>query len=229
LIEPLVSEDDWLGALQDAVRWIPPNKKTLVISPHPDDETLGVGGLIAQQQRSGIPVLVVAVTDGEAAYPNSKSLAKIRQLEQERAVKALGVEKAIMRLQLPDSAVSKHESNLRSVLKPLIDADTLVLAPWGSDWHPDHEACARAAQQVCEEVGAELMFYLFWTWHQRTVDVFDGVSLRCFELNAPLQAVKNQALNCHRSQLQNESCAPILPELLLAPARRPFEIFISHV
>lgn len=229
MIEPLVSEDDWLVALQGAVRWIPPDKKTLVISPHPDDETLGVGGLIARQQQGGIPVSVVAVTDGEAAYPNSKGLAEIRQLEQEQAVKALGVERAIVRLRLPDSAVSKHESDLTGLLKQLITAEMLVLAPWVSDWHPDHEACARAAQHVCEEVGAEIMFYLFWTWHRRTRDVFDGVNVRWFELNASLQAVKHNALNCHRSQLQHDSCAPILPEVLLAPARRSFEIFISHV
>jgi hypothetical protein len=39
----------------------------LVIAPHPDDETLAIGGFISPQTAKGAPICVVAVTDGEKA------------------------------------------------------------------------------------------------------------------------------------------------------------------
>ena len=59
----------WAPQRTDAQRWEPPRKLTVVVAPHPDDETLLSGGLIAHQARAGVPVIVLAVTDGEAAYP----------------------------------------------------------------------------------------------------------------------------------------------------------------
>ncbi len=41
--------------------------RMVVVTPHPDDETLGVGGIIAAMAGAGLPVTVVSVTDGEAA------------------------------------------------------------------------------------------------------------------------------------------------------------------
>jgi LmbE family N-acetylglucosaminyl deacetylase len=222
-----VSEEDWLARLQPVETWFPPDKPALIIAPHPDDETLGAGGLIASHRQRGIPVTVVAVTDGEAAYVAANGLAETRRREQDEAVRALGVDRPIHRLALPDSAVAAHETELECLLAPLVKPDMLVLAPWLHDFHPDHEACGRAAQKVCESAGAELVFYLFWTWHRRSIDVLAGVNLCRVELDAGLLAAKQAALCCHRSQLAHHSGEPILPESLLAPARRNFEIFIS--
>jgi LmbE family N-acetylglucosaminyl deacetylase len=171
-----------------------------------------------------VPVTVAAVTDGEAAYENTVGVAEVRKLEQQQAVNALGARGSIVRLGLPDSAVSAHEAELEKRLWPLITSETLVIAPWSKDWHPDHEACARVAQRLCRQAAAELVFYLFWTWHRRTPEVFDDVDIRRFELRAELAAKKRAALACHVSQLEHEE--PILPRLLLAPALRSFETYV---
>ncbi|MBE7219294.1 MAG: PIG-L family deacetylase, partial [Caulobacteraceae bacterium] len=39
-------------------------KPFVVISPHPDDESLGLGGLIAASRAAGVDVRVVVVSDG---------------------------------------------------------------------------------------------------------------------------------------------------------------------
>ena len=57
----------WAPQRTDAQRWEPPRKLTVVVAPHTEDETLLSGGLIAHQARAGVPVIVLAVTDGEAA------------------------------------------------------------------------------------------------------------------------------------------------------------------
>ena len=132
--------------------WDPPGAPMFVIAPHPDDETLGAGGLIARQRMRGSDVVVAAVTDGENCYPDSVGMGEIRCLEQEAALKRLGVERDnIVRLRLPDSAVSSNEEELVERLMPLVSSDTHVVAPWSGDFHPDHEACGRAGRKSREE------------------------------------------------------------------------------
>jgi LmbE family N-acetylglucosaminyl deacetylase len=229
VIAPLVGEEEWLDALAEAPGWLPPSKRTVVIAPHPDDETLGAAGVIAWQRRSCLPVSVVAVTDGEAAYTDAPGLAEERRKEQESALQNLGVHSHnIVRLGLPDSKVAQHEQRLMNLLKPLLLPGTLVLVPWSRDWHPDHEACGRVAEHVARRVGAELAFYLFWTWHQAEPAVLHHQNVRRFEMDAELTASKEAALQSHRSQLERANGAPILPEDLLKPARRSFETFILH-
>jgi LmbE family N-acetylglucosaminyl deacetylase len=167
VITPVVTEDAWINVLRNAAAWQPPRHSTMVIAPHPDDETLAIGGLIASQRRAGIPVKVIAVTDGESAYAGVEGLGPIRQAEQERALEALGVSMdQIIRLRLPDSNVTEHESHLASLLTPLFVAGSLIVAPWHFDFHPDHEACGRATQKAARLAGATLVSYVFWTWHR---------------------------------------------------------------
>ena len=44
---------------------MPPSPRVLVFAPHPDDETIGAGGLIVRLVRRGAPVRVVFVTNGD--------------------------------------------------------------------------------------------------------------------------------------------------------------------
>jgi LmbE family N-acetylglucosaminyl deacetylase len=230
VITPVVPEPVWIEVLRETPQWLPPRKTTIVIAPHPDDETLATAGFIASQRRLGIPVTVVAVTDGEAAYEGVQGLGKIREVEQEQALAELGVCKdEIIRLRLPDSDVTTHESRLADLLKDLFRPDSLIIAPWELDYHPDHEACGRAAWRAAKAVGcATPVSYLFWTWHRGDSPFVLQGPIRRFDLDDQLQAAKRAALACHRSQLQRDDGQPILPELLLKPAYRSFETFLIH-
>jgi LmbE family N-acetylglucosaminyl deacetylase len=227
LIIPLIAETEWHAFLSHLPSWDPPSQRMLVIAPHPDDETLGVGGLIARQRRRGMGVVVAAVTDGENCYPGSGGLGEIRRVEQESALKRLGVEPDnIVRLRLPDSAVSSKEEELVGSLMPHVSNETNIVAPWLGDFHPDHEACGRAAIEVARRTGAPLTFYFFWTWHRGTTQLIGNLPLVSLSLEADLLRAKTEALLHHRSQLERGSGDPILPDLLLAPARRPYEVFL---
>lgn len=48
---PIIPEEKWLNFLKDHPLWIPPNSKTIILAPHPDDETLGAGGLIVDLRK----------------------------------------------------------------------------------------------------------------------------------------------------------------------------------
>jgi LmbE family N-acetylglucosaminyl deacetylase len=228
MIVPVTNEAEWASALTVAQAWDPPATKTLVVSPHPDDETLATGGLIASLISKGVDVVVAAVTDGEGAYAEYSDLAGVRRKEQRGALERLGLSAhQIVRLGIPDRYVAGHEPELIELLLPLVDQETHIIAPWPQDFHPDHEACGRAAQEVAVRTGAKLSFYFFWTWHRGTPAMVKGLQLRSFALSQEQLICKTEALLHHHSQLAHPSGEPILPELLLAPARRPFEIFLA--
>ena len=46
-------------------------RSCLVLAPHPDDETLGVGALIARKRAAGTRVRVLVVTDGRGSHVSS--------------------------------------------------------------------------------------------------------------------------------------------------------------
>src|SRR5580704_16937481 len=58
---PLLDPSDLMGA-----------QPLLVLAPHPDDESLGCGGLIADCQARGQPVYVLILTDGAGSHRNSR-------------------------------------------------------------------------------------------------------------------------------------------------------------
>ena len=227
MIVPLIGETEWINSLSTLPEWDPPSAPVLVIVPHPDDETLGIGGLIATLCSRGVDVVVVAITDGENAYSNSPGLGELRRMEQTHALSRLGVgNEKIVRFELPDSGVASREEELIERLMPLVSADTHILAPWHGDFHPDHEACGRAAEEVARRTGGRLTSYFFWIWHRGSVESLKELRLRAFPLNDEVLSAKTDALFHHQSQLAHESGEPILPESLLAPARRPFEVFL---
>src|SRR5205823_1168784 len=105
----------------DVPLWHPgPRGRLVVVSPHPDDETLGAGGIIHDLCAGGWTVTVVAVTDGEAAYGRDDAsaverLAAIRRQEQSRAIAHLG-KVDVLRVGVPDGEVANAAARLHSFL-----------------------------------------------------------------------------------------------------------------
>ncbi|HUE30942.1 MAG TPA: PIG-L family deacetylase [Verrucomicrobiae bacterium] len=71
LMAVLLAVEASLGASANGARpgtgslLIPPGARVLVFAPHPDDETIGAGGLTFRLARRGVPVRVVFVTNGD--------------------------------------------------------------------------------------------------------------------------------------------------------------------
>ena len=65
----------WAGL--EALPWVEPEAlvpeggRAVIVAPHPDDEVLGTGGLLARLGRLGRELRLVAVTDGTASHPSS--------------------------------------------------------------------------------------------------------------------------------------------------------------
>jgi LmbE family N-acetylglucosaminyl deacetylase len=115
----------------------------LVVAPHPDDETLGVGGTSALHVAAGDDVTVAVVTDGSASRAGglaSDEMARRRQEEVEAAADVLGIGRLVC-LGLPEGRWG--EADAADALRPLLDRVEVVYAPSCVDYHPEHVAVAR--------------------------------------------------------------------------------------
>ncbi len=205
--------------------------RTVCVVPHPDDEALSMGGLIARQRSAGVEVCVLAVTDGDAAYDpdGDEDLAQVRRTEQDSAAKVMGLASHIVRLGLPDGKVPEHEASLIDSIRHHIDQDCLVVAPWRKDCHPDHEAVGRAARSAATAAGATLVSSMFWAWHYRSVKSLDSVDVLELAMSREEHADKRTAIGCHHSQFASwNGSDPILNDELLTPALWPSEYFITE-
>jgi LmbE family N-acetylglucosaminyl deacetylase len=211
----------------------------VVVAPHPDDEVLGVGGTLRLLHDRGWDVRIVAVTDGEASHPGSDvyaatELARIRARESSVAHHALGLGRCtVEQLGVPDGCVAEHEDQLRPRLEVVAGSADLVLAPWGHDGHPDHDACGRAAARAVATCGTELVEYVVWTWNwARPGDErVPWDRARQIELTAAARAGKAAAIQAFGSQIRPigpaTADAAVLPDPVLAYHRRRFEVFLT--
>lgn len=207
--------------------------RLVVVAPHPDDEVLACGLLLADASERKIEVAVVAVTDGESAYPEDDAdpLAHRRRVEQLAALSEVGVAAgAILRLGLPDGEVASHPTVIEDALNSLWTPRTLIVAPSQYDWHPDHEACGLAVRRFGGARGARRWSSVFWAHHHPERLLASGVPLLRFEGTEQQCAARRRAVACHRSQFRHPTGRhdPILTDRLVAHLDIAAEIYLEE-
>lgn len=215
----------------------------VVLAPHPDDESLGCGGFIAESCARGRPPLVVVLTDGAGSHPDSRAypparLVALRREEVAQAVAELGLPLTHLAfLDQPDTAAPTGGSAFAAVVATLAGHcraanATALLAPWRHDPHCDHEAAHLAAAAVAAQTGIRHIAYPVWGWTLPPGQVLSGprpVGQR-IEMSAHLPA-KRRAIAAHRSQyaglIDDDPTGFQLPPGLLAVFDRPYETFLT--
>ncbi len=212
----------------------PSPARVVVAAPHPDDELLGVGGLLTLLAARGSAVHIVAVTDGEASHPGSPTmsptdLAARRVCERDAALRRLELPASVSRLGLPDGAVAEWEQTLAAKLTATLTDGDWCLATWSGDGHPDHEAVGRAATAASRAAGARLVEFPVWTWHWASPGDRRVPWTRARRIPLPprVAQAKRRAAAEYRSQVQPLSPAAedaaILPPSALARLLRDSE------
>lgn len=217
---------------------IPSSRRAWVVSPHPDDEILGCGGLLQTLCDQGVDVRIVAVSDGEASHPDAADtgcdVRGVRTREVRRALDRLGCGQIpVTRLGLPDGAIAAHVDHLAAWLAKDMSADDLYLSPWARDGHPDHNACGFAAARAAQWRGAHLLEYLVWAWHWGRPDdeSWPWDDCRTLQLSRRTVARKRWATHAFVSQTRpfgsGYDQSPVLPPAVMRRFWRPFEVFID--
>ncbi|QKE82863.1 bifunctional PIG-L family deacetylase/class I SAM-dependent methyltransferase [Arthrobacter sp. NEB 688] len=237
------SESTWLGdprwalaPVLDVPALAARHDELLVLAAHPDDEALGVGGLVALADRAGMPVSVVVATDGEGSHPDASAwgpdrLGGVRRLEAAAAVSALSPRAGLTHLGLPDGSLAVRRGALREAVQRVVRPGSLVVAPWSGDRHPDHDTLGAVAAEVAAERGATLLQYPIWLWHWGLPDDLPWERACVVELDRDAVDRKAAALREYPSQSSPlgpaEGDRPVLPPEVLRRAARPLELLVA--
>ncbi len=182
-----------------------------VFAPHPDDESLGCGGLLAHAfANSGAQI--ICMTDGSASHPASQAwpparLAAARRQELLTATRHLGGRDGdVTWLGHPDGWLGAQDQNAISRQIAGIcrrRGVRSVFAPSQQDHHEDHKATARIAHGVVA-LAPELEIYTYAVW-SRWDDPDFYASIKQFYAVAfdtePWRRVKHAAIHAHLTQL----------------------------
>jgi len=213
-------------------------RRLVVVAPHPDDEVLGCGGLMALAVAAGRELQVVSVSDGEACCPGDPywtppRLRAARRQELRAALAVLGLAATgTVTLGMRDGRIRQAEAELARRLAESLREDDLLLVTWGQDGHPDHEACSRAARAAARARGCRRLEYPVWGWHWAAPSAPELAHVRPLRLDLPaeVRARKRRAIACFATQTgecRPAIAAPVLPPAVRRRFERPFEVFFG--
>ncbi|MBS9722022.1 PIG-L family deacetylase [Tianweitania sp. BSSL-BM11] len=192
-------------------------KRVLVVAPHPDDETLGCGGLIWHLMKLDRALHVAFITDGGASHRKSPTwprqrLAEAREHEAADALQRLGAGDAGRTfMQLHDAAMPKgntpegeraleHARRIVDTFEP-----DLVVLPWRRDPHCDHRDAWTLFQAALNASARrpDIWEYAIWLDElgaDEDKPAAEEMERMAFEIGEALPA-KLQAVQAHQTQL----------------------------
>jgi LmbE family N-acetylglucosaminyl deacetylase len=149
--------------------------KTIIFSPHFDDETLGCGGTIIQKKKFGADVKIVYMTDGSKSHTHlisEEDSRSIRKREGLDAGRALGLSSQdIYFLDFEETRLNRYmESAIQRVLQILQEVyPEEIFLPYYKEpllWSEDHLATNRIIKDALKLYKKEMIIceYPIWFW-----------------------------------------------------------------
>lgn len=243
------AEAVWAASGLDALPELPLDAGELeamtfvVLAAHPDDETLGAGGLLAKLHAAGAAIEVLLCTAGEASHPESQTttaeqLAAVRLSEFQTAVTGLAPSAAWRFMELRDGQLASDPSPIaaavrEAITRPGCPAERVaIVAPYRGDGHTDHDVLGTVAAEVANEGGHGLLEYPIWYWLWASPEDPTWKSWVQVPLAPEEQHAKAKAMRSHASQTNPLSDQPgdetLLSEAFLEHFSRPRELFAWH-
>jgi len=121
--------------------------KILVISPHPDDETLGCGGTILKHKDVGDKIHWLIITNIDVRNGWKKDTVEERKKEIETVAEMYGFEKTF-KLDYPTAKLDTIpiQKIIKSISKVILEVKPeIIYLPNRSDVHTDHQITFKAA------------------------------------------------------------------------------------
>lgn len=128
------------------------NLRLMAVLAHPDDESLGIGGVLARYATEGVGTYLVTATRGERGRlgterPGAAVLAPIRERELHAAAAVLGV-REVHFLDYVDGELAQVDQNeaigkIAALLRSVRPHVVVTFAADGAYGHPDHIAISQ--------------------------------------------------------------------------------------
>ncbi|HLI08308.1 MAG TPA: PIG-L family deacetylase [Ktedonobacteraceae bacterium] len=144
--------------------------KLMAVLAHPDDESLGNGGMLAKYAAEGIEIDLVVATRGERGwpgkesdYPGPEALGQMREAEVLEAAGVLGIHNVQFLGYLdgeldqahPAEIIAKIVGHLRRVKPDVV----VTFGPFGGYGHPDHIAISQFTTAAIVEAANPASLY----------------------------------------------------------------------
>jgi len=168
-----------------------PDGPWLVFSPHPDDETFGMGGVLRLGVIKGVAIRVIFVTSGDKGGDPL-----LREREAFEAMDILGVSRdSLLFWRFPDRELCRYTKAISRLIYRFLAGYTprTVFVPSPMEIHPDHRVVSKTVYTTLKRMGFKGDLWFYEVSRQSEANkliVIDGV------LNEKVRAMK-----AYRSQL----------------------------
>ncbi len=145
----------------------------LIIAPHPDDETLGCGGIACKKIAAGAQTSFIFVTDGTTSHAHRiapEALRDTREEEAREAVRLLGgTADLVTFLRFPDGRARLHVEGIADAIAQGLQSlqPESVFVPHAMDLLSDHAAVNLATRKALRAYRrrATVYEYPIWYWY----------------------------------------------------------------
>jgi LmbE family N-acetylglucosaminyl deacetylase len=172
-------------------------RRLLAVLAHPDDESMGVGGVLAKYAAQGVEVFLIVATrgqrgrfhgkpQGDSGHPGPVELGRIRERELAAAAGVLGIRDVTL-LDYEDQLLDRAEASgaIVSIARHIRRIRPQVVVTFGPDGtygHPDHIAISQltaaaivsaASADTAGEDGHIVSKFYFLVWPTDMLEAFD--------------------------------------------------------
>lgn len=185
------------------------NKSILVVSPHPDDLEIAMGGTVAKMIEQGMSIISLVATDGSGSTTtkdlSEEDMAEARRQEVREAVSVLGIQ-TLIPLPIKNVKSKKNKEHFKNDFKETVlrfKPEEIYIPHPQIDKHPTHKIVSelvldelRVLAQGDEYQPEKIWCYEVWTpfsTYDRIEDISEYIDLKVL------------AIEAHRSQLEYKS------------------------
>jgi N-acetylglucosamine malate deacetylase 2 len=200
-------------------------KKILLVTAHPDDESYAAAGTLYKNHQAGGINMLICATLGEKGKAHMKrpvtdaQMKKIRRRELQAAANYLHVSPVIV-LNIPDTAIVRWQADVfRKALSYVKKLHPEIILSYGIDGisgHVDHVTIGRVARQIAKKMKIPFVTFalpprltrhaLPWLQARRRLGHY-AATIRFTKPNIRIQVdsnVKKKALRLYKSQMDGQ-------------------------
>ncbi len=212
----------------------------LILSPHPDDETIGMGGTIAKASSRGIEVYVVELTLGERGGDP-----EVRKSEAFKALSILGVSSdKILFAGFPEGSFLEREDEYKRLLTKLFSEirPITLFVPSPFEYHPDHRLVSLLTIEWIKENLDSFKFHHLMAFYEITraseanflVCIDDHVkiktkALKAFSSQADLNKYLKVSLGINKMRTYSIDNCSFAEAFFLNPIREFDKLFLKFI
>lgn len=225
----------WLYRKSKAAKELFPSGKVLIVAPHPDDEVMGCGGLIARLVSAGQVPNIIILTGGEGSHAACCQISSSDIIKNRRELtrKALGIlgepETHVYELNYPDGGILKEDEETNKLISLIkeINPDCIFVPHWGEGWR-DHVFTKKIVEEISPRE-AVIYEYCVWLWYYLVWTGFDKHNIFRVKMSDEEHDLKLKAMDVYLSPLApcGKPWSGVLPPQLIKAHMQDMELYFK--